>query len=44
MPGVPDLCLPVPQAPCHGLFIEMKRRDASPSDNARHQRAWQEEL
>ncbi len=22
--GVPDLCLPVPRAPAHGLFVEMK--------------------
>ena len=23
--GVPDLCLPVPRAPFHGLFVELKR-------------------
>lgn len=23
--GVPDICLPVPSAPYHGLYIEMKR-------------------
>ena len=23
--GVPDLCLPVPRGPFHGLFIELKR-------------------
>ena len=23
--GVPDMCLPVPRAPFHGLWIEMKR-------------------
>lgn len=26
-PGVPDICLPVPSAPFHGLFIEMKRKN-----------------
>jgi hypothetical protein len=36
--GVPDVILPIPiwpvgvDRPIHGLFIEMKRRDASPSD------------
>jgi VRR-NUC domain len=28
-PGVPDLFLPVPVAPYHGAFIEMKRRGRS---------------
>ncbi|MBS3932992.1 MAG: VRR-NUC domain-containing protein [Truepera sp.] len=25
-PGVPDLCLPVPRGPYHGLYLELKRR------------------
>ena len=24
--GVPDMCLPVPRYPYHGLYIELKRR------------------
>ena len=31
-PGVPDLCLPVPRAPYHGLFIELKVRGGRLSD------------
>ena len=26
-PGVPDLCLPVARGGCHGLYIELKRRE-----------------
>ena len=25
--GVPDMCLPVAREGCHGLYIELKRRD-----------------
>lgn len=25
--GVPDICLPVARKECHGLYIELKRRD-----------------
>ena len=24
-PGIPDMCLPVPRSPYHGLYIELKR-------------------
>lgn len=30
--GVPDLCLPVPRARYHGLYIEMKRVGATTTD------------
>lgn len=40
--GVPDLFLPAPRAPWHGLFIEMKiRKGGTVSPN---QRLWLEEL
>jgi len=29
--GVPDLCLPIPRGPWHGLFIEMKTAAGRPS-------------
>ena len=35
--GVPDLCLPVARGGCHGLYIELKRRQGgrvSPSQSA----------
>lgn len=36
--GVPDICLPVPRGPFHGLYIELKRqRGGVVSDN---QKAW----
>lgn len=24
-PGIPDLCIPIPREPYHGLYIELKR-------------------
>lgn len=36
-PGVSDLFLMVARDPWHGLWIEMKRRDASPSDTRKEQ-------
>lgn len=38
--GVPDLFLPIPTKIYHGLFIEMKRRDSSPSAVTAEQRWW----
>lgn len=37
-PGVPDICLPVPRLPYHGLFIELKRRQGGRTSE--EQRAW----
>jgi hypothetical protein len=42
--GVPDTCLPVPRGRYAGLWIEMKRRDAVPSDTKPEQRKWHEAL
>lgn len=39
-PGVSDLFLMVARGGCHGLWIEMKRRNASPSDTSREQRTF----
>lgn len=36
-PGVPDICLPVPRGPWHGLYIELKTETGSVS---REQRRW----
>ncbi|MDQ7733782.1 VRR-NUC domain-containing protein [Halomonas sp. SpR1] len=35
--GVPDICLPVPRGPYHGLYIELKTRRGRPSEA---QRQW----
>lgn len=32
-PGIPDLCLPVPVGPYHGLYIEMKTEDGRLSED-----------
>ena len=37
-PGVPDICLPVPRPPYHGLYIELKRRKGGKVSD--EQRAW----
>jgi hypothetical protein len=39
-PGVPDLALDVAARGFHGLRIEMKRVNASPSDVSEEQRDW----
>ena len=39
--GVPDLCLPIPISPFHGLFIELKTKKGKVSSN---QRKWQNKL
>ena len=33
--GVPDVCLPVPSGPYHGLYIEMKYGDNQPTPEQR---------
>lgn len=42
--GYPDLILDVPRRGFHGLRIEMKRINASPSDVSEEQAAWLERL
>lgn len=42
--GFPDIGLPVAARKCHGLFIELKRLDAKPSDTSKDQLAWHEAL
>ena len=42
--GVPDLFLPIPRGGYFGLWIEMKRTNASPSDTSDAQRDWHELL
>lgn len=39
--GVPDLCLPVPRGPYHGLYIEMKNETGRASEE---QKWWGGEL
>lgn len=39
--GVPDLCLPVPRGPYHGLYIELK---AGKNTATEEQRDWMEAL
>lgn len=39
--GVPDLCLPVPRSPYHGLYVELKRDDGRLRDE---QKKWLREL
>ena len=39
--GVPDMALPVPIAPFHGLYIELKTKTGKPSTI---QRLWQSKL
>ena len=41
-PGVPDMCLPVARDGCHGLYIELKRRDGGRV--SRDQVQWMEAL
>lgn len=43
-PGVPDILLPVARGGFHGLFVEMKRQNATPSDTAPEQREWHDRL
>lgn len=43
-PGVPDLCLPVVRQGKPGLYIEMKRRNAKPSDVSPEQQRWHARL
>lgn len=37
-PGVPDICLPVPRGPYHGLYIELKRQKGGRLSE--EQKAW----
>lgn len=41
--GVPDIFLPVPRGPWHGLWIEMKRPDGKGRVSG-HQQVWMVEL
>lgn len=37
-PGIPDLCIPIPRDPYHGLYIELKRM--SGGKVSEYQREW----
>ncbi len=38
--GIPDIILPVPRLPFHGLYLELKRQKASASSVKPEQRGW----
>jgi hypothetical protein len=40
--GVPDLCLPVPRGPYHGLYLELKRKGGGKLSRSQHE--WLERL
>lgn len=42
--GFPDIGLPIAAHGSHGLYIEMKREDATPSDTKPEQAAWHKAL
>lgn len=42
--GVPDLFVPIARGEYHGLFVEMKRRDFTPSKITSNQLEWIELL
>lgn len=42
--GVPDMFLPVPMPPWHGLFVELKRVGGVASDISKEQAAWLADL
>ena len=43
-PGVPDVCLAIPKAPYHSLYIEMKDKDTKGSKVKPNQEIWALEL
>lgn len=43
-PGVPDVAIPVPRRGYAGMYCEMKRTDAVPSDTRANQRQWRDDL
>jgi hypothetical protein len=42
--GVPDICMPVPKGGFVGLWVELKRKDACPSDTSQAQHGWHRAL